>query len=441
MGSNRTIVAIATPPGRGGVAIIRMSGTESLALSKILCRDNQITIQPRVAQLCRWFDAEDELIDSGIILYFPAPNSYTGEDVVELQAHGSPILLQSLLLRLISLGAIAAEPGEFTRRAVENGKMNLSQAEAVVACIDAVTERAARQAQRHLAGEFGSRIEHLMNALTSVVAHVEASLDFPEEEIPTLFFDKLKLQVENELVVPLQTLLKTAVFGERLFEGVIVAIIGAPNVGKSSLMNRLLGRDCAIVSDIAGTTRDVLEADFEVHGIPVRLADTAGIRQTDHEVEREGVRRASLMAERADIVVFVADYELSDSWKAEQHADLFLMNKCDLRSKPFMPIPRSFIPVSVQNGEGIDDFIDALANLLGHVEGESVMVTQARHRQALSQALNAIEEGVKLLGSEEHFDLVAFQWRQAWTSLGEILGVGDIEHILDRVFSEFCIGK
>ncbi|MDX8403205.1 MAG: tRNA uridine-5-carboxymethylaminomethyl(34) synthesis GTPase MnmE [Mariprofundaceae bacterium] len=434
-----TIAAIATPAGRGGVGIIRISGDKALDITRQLCRKD-VTLPPRQARLCRWYDEDSALIDAGVSLYFPAPHSYTGEDVIELQAHGSPVILHGLLQRIFHLGAVPAEPGEFTRRAVENGKMNLSQAEAVVACIDAATLRAAKQAQRHLQGEFGSKVEGLMHRLTGAVAHVEACLDFPEEDIPALLFDQIREEVTQGLVLPVQSWLASAAFGERLFDGATVAIIGAPNVGKSSLLNVLAGRDRAIVSETPGTTRDVLEIDFEVEGIPVRLADTAGLRRSDDLIEQEGMRRAEMAADEADIVLFVADAGRSDTWRVAHHADLKLMNKSDLTDAD---APEGFLPISIKIGNGLHELYGRLAELLGSidVEEESVIVTHARHRQALTDALDYIERGLSLLGPEEQLDLVALEWRRAWSSLGEILGIGDVEFILDRVFSEFCVGK
>ncbi|MDQ6957178.1 MAG: tRNA uridine-5-carboxymethylaminomethyl(34) synthesis GTPase MnmE, partial [Mariprofundaceae bacterium] len=319
-----TIAAIATPMGRGGIGIIRLSGSQALPVAKSL--SHKEVFKPRYPQLCMWKDTDDEVIDSGLVLYFPGPASYTGEDVVELQGHGSPVLLHALLRRCIDLGCVPAEPGEFTRRAVENGCMDLSQAEAVVACIDAATERAGKQAQKHLAGMFGQKIESLMHALTGIVAHVEACLDFPEEEIPELFLSQLCDQLKRDLSVPMQSLLASASFGERLFSGASIAIVGAPNVGKSSLLNLLSGRERAIVSDIAGTTRDVLEVDFEIHGIPVRLIDTAGMRESTDTIEQEGVRRAKEAADVADVVVFLAAADEEGTWRFDGTYDIAVFN-------------------------------------------------------------------------------------------------------------------
>ncbi|HKI59576.1 MAG TPA: tRNA uridine-5-carboxymethylaminomethyl(34) synthesis GTPase MnmE [Mariprofundaceae bacterium] len=433
-----TIAAIATPAGRGGVGVIRISGEHAVSIAEKL--SNRPIANPREAQLCQWFDVDGSLIDSGITLYFKAPHSYTGEDVTEIQAHGSPVLLHTLLQRIFDLGARAAEPGEFTRRAVENGKMDLSQAEAVIACIDASTLRAAKLAQRHLHGEFGARVQSLMHDLTGVVAHVEACLDFPEEEIPTLLFDQIREELTQQVVKPIRLWLDTAPLGERLFDGAAVAIIGAPNVGKSSLLNQLAGRDRAIVSDIPGTTRDVLEIDFEVEGIPVRLVDTAGLRKSEDMIEQEGIRRAEMAADDADVVLFVADASRPETWHIDHHVDIKLMNKTDLTEEEYT---EDFFPLSIKHGVGMDAVMERLAELLSVVDAgeESLMVTRSRHRQALEVALAHVEKGLEMLGSEAYLDLVALEWRRGWSSLGEILGIGDVEFILDRVFSEFCVGK
>ncbi len=439
MPDHTTIAAIATPTGRGGVGVIRISGPCALSVFEAIVSGHR-KIQPRVAQLSSWLDKDGDVLDQGLSLYFPGPNSYTGEDVIELQGHGSPVLLRALLDRLYQLGCRPAEPGEFTRRAVENGKIDLSQAEAVAACIDAATVRAGKQAQRQLQGAFGQHIEGLMQKLTSLVAHVEASLDFPEEEIPELFFNRLADKVRDEIIQPIEKLLATAQLGERLFDGATVAIVGAPNVGKSSLLNALAGRDRAIVSDTPGTTRDVLEVDFEVHGIPVRLADTAGLRQSDDLIEQEGVRRAHLAAHQADAIIFVADASRPDTWTPLVHTDVFLMNKIDLEHDD---IPDHFISVCIKAGHGLDELRDRLANQLGDMSlaDEGLLVTRERHRSILFDSNIHLEAGLLTVYDEDKLELTAMEWRRAWSLLGSILGIGDVEHILDHVFSEFCIGK
>jgi len=320
--------------------------------------------------------------------------------------------------------------------------MDLSQAEAVVACIDAETERAGKQAQRHLAGEFGVKVEALMDALTGIVAHVEACLDFPEEDIPALFLEQIKQQLQQQILVPMQTMLAAANFGERLFSGINIAIVGAPNVGKSSLLNALSGHNRAIVSDVAGTTRDVLEIDFEIHGIPVRLVDTAGIRETSDQIEAEGVRRAKQAAELADVVLFIADASDKSTWDYSSHYDMRIINKADLfhgNVDVFSGDPM----ISATSREGVAALMDDLATHLGEgsASGEDVFITSERHRHAIQASEVLILQSLPMLSSEEQLDLAALSLRQAWSSLGEILGIGDVEHILDRVFSEFCIGK
>ncbi len=417
---------------------MRISGPQALGIMKQVTTLDDIT--PRTATLTRWLDKTGDVLDEGLALFFPSPHSYTGEDVIELQGHGSPVLLRALLERLYELGCRPAEPGEFTRRAVENGNIELSQAEAVAACIDAATVRAGKQALRQLQGVFGQHIDALMQHLTGLVAHVEASLDFPEEEIPALFFEQLSEDMQKTVITPIEKLLSTAPLGERLFEGAIVAIIGAPNVGKSSLLNALAGRDRAIVSDIPGTTRDVLEIDFEVHGIPVRLADTAGLRISDDAIEQEGVRRAKAAAEQADAIIYVADASRPDTWDTSRNANIFLMNKIDLVDTVFPP---HFLPVSIKQETGLEQLSDVLANQLGDMglADEGLLVTRERHRTILLDTLSHLQAGLSMLHSEDQLELTAMEWRSAWRHLGSILGIGDIEHILDRVFSEFCIGK
>ncbi|MDQ7002074.1 MAG: tRNA uridine-5-carboxymethylaminomethyl(34) synthesis GTPase MnmE, partial [Ghiorsea sp.] len=428
-----TISAIATPHGRGGIGIIRLSGPQAASIALKLCQRGK-PFTPRFAHFHHWYDNQGETIDHGLTIYFVGSNSYTGEDTVELQAHGSPMLLKALFERTLTLGCRAAEPGEFTRRAVEHGKIDLSQAEAVVACIDAATLRAAKQAQKQLDGTFGRRISQYMDDLTSVVAHVEACLDFPEDEVPELFYGQLRQRVESELTTPIEQQLNSKL-GERLFGGATVAIIGEPNVGKSSLLNALSGRDRAIVTDVAGTTRDTLEVDFEVNGIPIRLTDTAGLRHTDDIVELEGVKRAKQAAETADLIIFIADASRPETWKPETHfknlkIHLKVMNKVD---KAQALEAKDFLSISIKQNQGLETLVEAMATQLGDADltDGSALVTSSRHRVALETSLAHIYAGLEMLGREEMIDLTAMEWRRAWSTLGEILGIGDVEFILD----------
>ncbi len=438
-----TIAAIATAAGRGGIGVIRLSGPDSLNIAMRLCQRHEAP-PVRHATLVKAFDEADSVLDEGLLLWFPAPASFTGEDVVEFQGHGSQVILQAILQRCFALGAQPAKAGEFSRRAVSNGRMDLSQAEGIIACIDAATERAARQAQRHLSGEFGRMIQQYMQQLLGVIAHVEACLDFPEEDIPELFLDELRQQIEQTLLIPLEAMLQRAGFGERLFQGATVAIIGAPNVGKSSLLNALGGRERAIVSDQAGTTRDVLELDFEVHGIPVRLLDTAGIRETDDVIEQAGVARARAQAATADVCLFVADATQPASWTMAEveTADIRLMNKIDLMPDDWR-IPAGFLGISVSRGYGLDGLLQIMAQHLGdELESEeTLLITRARHRDAIERTLQALRQALPLMQDEASLDLSTLQLRRAHAALAEIVGFGNIDDILDRVFSEFCIGK
>lgn len=396
---------------------------------------------PRQALLSRWCDGTGATIDRGIQIYFPAPASYTGEDVVEFHGHGNPVVLRALLDRLLELGARPAGPGEFTRRAVFHGKMDLTQAEAVAATIDAATRRAAMAAQRQLDGAFGRFIGDCMDRITALLATVEAQIDFVDEDLPRYAGEALRKQAE-ELCGRLRRSLATAPFGMRLFSGVEIAIVGAPNVGKSTLLNRLSGCERAIVSDRAGTTRDLLEVDLELAGIPVRLVDTAGLHASDDPIELEGMRRARAAAERADLVLLVVDATDGESRNCAVDADIRVMNKCDLIDPG--EVPQGFLPICARSGEGVERLLEEIVGRIdaaGCATGEDAMITRLRHREAVERALLAVERGMALLDSEEMLDLAAAEWRSAWAALGEIVGIGDVERILDRIFSTFCIGK
>ncbi len=434
-----TIAALATPWGRSGVAVVRISGKDAAAILQGLTQ--RPLPQPRVASLRKILDDDGEVLDQALVLWFPAPHSFTGEDVVELHLHGSPVIIERVLERIYALGARPAGPGEFTRRAVEHGKLDLTQAEAVAAAIEAATLRAAKQAQKQLAGKLGERIQALMDAITDLVAHLEALLDFPEEDIP----EGLDFAARAEAIIQdIDRALRTADFGERLFRGLTLVILGPPNVGKSSLLNRLAGEERAIVSSIPGTTRDAVEAQFAVRGVPVRVLDTAGIRETPSDpIEQEGIRRALKAAQRADVVLWVA--EATDPVPPQGvEATLWVANKADLLTPQAQAaFDRRWLLVSAKTGFGLDALLARLAEACGEAqaEGEDVWITRARHRELLLRARAALAEGKTLADRPETMDLAAAHFRRAYAALAEILGVGDVEAILDRVFSSFCIGK
>ncbi len=435
---NDTIAALATPLGRAAVGIVRMSGPASDAiLKKLTGRDPP---PARTAALRPVLDADGAVLDRALVLRFPAPASYTGEDMAEIHAHGSPVILERILTRICALGARPAAPGEFTRRAVEHGKMDLTQAEAVAAAIEASTLRAAKEAQKQLAGALGRRIAAWMERALDLAAHIEAWLDFPDEDVPP----PVELAQDlRALAGEMRALLGTATLGERLFRGVSLAIVGEPNVGKSSLLNRLLGEERAIVSAVPGTTRDLVEADLEIAGVPVRLVDTAGLRTSDDPIEAEGIRRARKAVARADLVVLVVDAAAPGRRPELPRApDLVVANKADLLRGEAPALPEGALLASARTGAGMAELEARLAALVGAqgAEGEDVLITRARQREALAQAQAALEAAAAELQAAR-LDLAAMEVRRGWRALGGILGVGDVEAILDRVFARFCIGK
>ena len=433
-----TIAALATPLGRAAIGIVRMSGPASDAILKKLT--GREPPPARTAVLRPVLDADGAVLDQALVLRFVAPASYTGEDMAEIHAHGSPVILERILARVFALGARPAAPGEFTRRAVENGKMDLTQAEAVAAAIEASTLRAAKEAQKQLAGALGRRIEAWMQHLLDITAQMEAWLDFPEEDIPPPVALAEEMQT---LAAEMRALIGTAHLGERLFRGVSLAIVGEPNVGKSSLLNRLLGEERAIVSAIPGTTRDLVEADLEIAGVPVRLVDTAGLRTSDDPIEAEGIRRAREAVARADLILLVVDATDPARRPAlPRPPDLVVANKADLLQGQASAPCADALLVSAKTGKGLAALEERLAALVAGqgAENEDVLITRARQREALVRAEAALAEAAGHLQAGR-LDVAAMEARRAWAALGEILGMGDVETILDRVFARFCIGK
>jgi tRNA modification GTPase len=441
-----TIAAIATASGAGGVGVIRISGPQSHAIAENLCKKH---LTPRYAHYARFLDEHGETIDDGIALYFKAPASYTGEDVVELQAHGSPAVLRLLLDRCCALGAKQARAGEFSERAFLNGKLDLAQAEAVADLIAAADVRAARAARRSLDGVFSKRVDALAAALLRLRVHVEAAIDFADEPLDTLGGAALHaglIQADANLAA----LLREAERGQKLRDGLHAVIIGPPNAGKSSLMNALAGSDRAIVSDIAGTTRDLLRETVRVDGLELTLVDTAGLRTGGDAIEREGMRRAETELGRADLAIVVLDARDVDCGRAAVAAAiegvpqrLWLFNKADLIDGP-PPSPRpgeDALSVSARTGAGLDALHTRLAALASGGEGtEGTFSARARQVDALRRAQSELVAARQWL-EQGALELAAEALRAAHDALGEITGRVAPDDLLGHIFSTFCIGK
>jgi tRNA modification GTPase len=441
-----TIAAVATAPGRAGIGIIRVSGPAVPAIVRGLAgRD----LQPRQAILCDFRTASGEAIDRGVALYFPAPRSYTGEDVLELQGHGGPAVLESLMRRCAELGARLAEPGEFTKRAFLNDKLDLAQAESVADLINASSELAARGAMRSLAGEFSSRIQHLNRGLVELRTLVEATLDFPEEDIDIL--DKADASGKlKKLRLDLDEILKAARQGSILREGARVVLIGQPNVGKSSLMNSLAGDEVAIVTEIPGTTRDPLRHELVFEGVPLHVIDTAGLRDSSDTVEKLGIERTWREVATADIALLIMDVKhgLSAGDRAilrklpPKITKLFVFNKIDLSGETASlseMLDRTELRVSAKTGEGLDLLRQALLRSIGwQPAGEVQFVARARHLQALGEARDALEKADQ---SRQAIELFAEELRLAQEALARITGEFSADDLLGEIFSRFCIGK
>ncbi len=441
-----TIAAIASAPGAAGVGVVRVSGPAvPLIAQQLLGREPQ----PRYAHFSAFRGGDGELIDRGLLLHFPAPASYTGEHVLELQGHGSAVLLDLLLRRVCELGARLARPGEFTERAFLNGKLDLAQAEAVADLIAARSHAGARAALQSMEGVFSRRVEALLQSLIVLRVHIEAAIDFPEEEIDFLADPAISQQLAA-VTAELDQLLREARRGLRLNDGLRVAIIGRPNAGKSSLLNALAGSDRAIVNATAGTTRDVLRESLSLDGIALELADTAGLRETDDEVEREGVRRAHGELQRADVALLVtdaghaqADLALFDTLPAAV-ARLLLVNKIDLDQGVSHSEQRQDVQwlwASAKTGAGLDALRHALKQLAGAGSGEGAFSARRRHVLALQQVAEHLQKSASILVGSRAGELVAEELRQAQHSLGEITGSYTSDDLLGAIFGSFCIGK
>jgi tRNA modification GTPase len=443
-----TIVAIATPAGRGGVGVVRVSGRELSAIARALFGELPAA---RTAQLRTFKDASNRVIDTGLVLYFPAPGSYTGEDVLELQAHGSPVVLDLLLARVLELGARLAEPGEFTRRAFLNDKLDLAQAEAVADLIDSSSVQAARAAVRSLQGEFSRAVNGLVEALIQTRMHVEAAIDFPEEEVDFLSDATLRRRLMG-ILEDVASLQARAQQGALLRQGYKIVIAGKPNAGKSSLLNALAGYDAAIVTAVPGTTRDVLREQINLDGLVVQLSDTAGLREDTDVVEAEGIRRARRELATADHVLYVVDgtRPLSTEAISRELAEIapdcgvtVVLNKIDLAPASVeLTVDTALLRISATTRVGLDEVRAHLKQAAGQRgEGDDVILARRRHLDALARGHEHVIRAQRQLLDHRAGELVAEDLRHAQDALSEITGEFTSDDLLGRIFSSFCIGK
>lgn len=448
-----TIAAQATPPGRGGVGIIRLSGPQALSIAEQLLG---FAPKPRYAHYTPFLGEDRQVLDQGIALYFPNPHSFTGEDVVELQGHGGPVIIDLLLQRVIRLGARLARPGEFSERAFLNDKLDLAQAEAIADLIDSSSEQAARCALRSLQGAFSERVHELVEALIQLRIYVEAAIDFPEEEIDFLADGKVQADLQR-ILEQLQQVRQEARQGSLLREGMNVVIAGRPNAGKSSLLNALAGRDTAIVTDIEGTTRDVLREHIHIDGMPLHIIDTAGLRDAPDAVERIGIDRAWEEIRKADRILMMVDStEANTTDPAQLWPELTLQlddlshvtlvrNKADLTGEPVgirQEGEYTLISLSAKQGLGIDLLRNHLKQVMGfNATTEGGFMARRRHVDALERARQLLETGAEQLSLHGAGELLAEDLRQAQQALSEITGEFSSDDLLGRIFSSFCIGK
>ena len=443
-----TIAAIATPFGKGGVAIIRISGPQS---SDIVQQLSSRKPQNRKALFTSFYDASNHIIDSGICIYFKGPNSYTGEDIVEVQGHGGIVVINMLLKRIIALGARIAKPGEFTERAFLNNKLDLTQAEAVADIIESTTEHSVRSAQRSLQGTFSKLIHELIGELTELRIYVEAAIDFVDEEIDFLNEGGIEQRIKL-LSEKLTLILSNAKTGQLLRDGISVVLVGKPNAGKSSLLNCLTGEETAIVTDVAGTTRDILKEYIQLDGLPLHIIDTAGIHDSNNLIEQEGIRRAHKEIQYADKVLIIHDVrdqhginEFISQLDSDNDKRVIIFNKIDLINQPAKVVyskDGDQIFLSIKTGEGFDLLTDYLKKSVGYDENqEAVFIARQRHVNALSEALIAINNGLIQLQQNQAGEIVAEELRLAQNHLGEITGKISSDDLLGKIFSNFCIGK
>jgi tRNA modification GTPase len=450
-----TIVAIATAAGQGGIGIIRLSGVNALRIASSLTGS---TLKPRHAHFCKFLGSDGVVLDSGICLYFPAPHSFTGEDIVELQAHGGPVILDLILRETCDLGARQALPGEFSQRAFLNGKIDLTQAEAIADLINSATEQAARNAGRSLQGVFSKKINSLVSQVTRLRVYVEAAIDFPEEEIDFINNSEVAERLAA-ILLEVDEILGQAQQGALVREGMKLVIAGKPNAGKSSLLNALSGQETAIVTPYAGTTRDVLRAQIQIDGMPLHIVDTAGLRDSDDAIEQEGIRRARAEMASADRILLVVDattqasdrMAFSSLWTDEQLRlsqeipVTLVANKCDLTDQP-VDIQQhedfTAIHLSAKTGAGLELLKRHLKSSMGFKGvGEGNFSARRRHLLSLQQAREFLVQGQQQLQGAGAGELLAEDLRLCQQSLGEITGAISSDELLGEIFSSFCIGK
>jgi tRNA modification GTPase len=438
-----TIAAVASGAGRAGIGVIRVSGPDVPAIAKKITGQ---TLQPRYAHYLKFLNASGEALDIGIALLFDAPHSYTGEHVLELQGHGGPVVMDQLLEQVLFHGARAARPGEFTERAFLNDKLDLAQAEAVADLINANTKAASQAAVRSMGGALSVAVDKALEELIALRVWLEAALDFSEEEID--FLAEPELQHRTKALESLfADLINTAQQGQRLRDGLTIVIAGSTNVGKSSLLNVLSGADSAIVTDIAGTTRDVLHEHISIEGMPLHIIDTAGLRKTDDAVEQQGIERARQAASSADhilLMIDASDPKLPDIQLPGGVSQTVVLNKIDLSDNPVLPhgLPTVDLAVSVKTGEGIAELKSHLLKVAGRDESvEGVFIARRRHLDALQTARDACSNALNRLQENTMPELAAEDLKLAQQALGEITGKFDTEDLLGRIFADFCVGK
>ncbi len=442
-----TIAAIATPPGRGGVGVIRVSGPDAGRISRSLLGD---VPKPRFATVSQFKGADGRVIDEGLAIWFAGPASFTGEDVLELHGHGGPVVMDEVLAAVIAQGARVARPGEFSERAFLNNKLDLAQAEAIADLIDSGSTQAARAAMRSLRGEFSAKIHALIQLITELRVYVEAAIDFPEEEVD--FLDSTEITTGlDQLFLEFDAIRLAARQGCLLQEGMTVVIAGRPNAGKSSLLNRLAGYDAAIVTDVPGTTRDVLRERIDIDGMPLHVIDTAGLRDQANIVEQEGIRRARVQMDQADRVLLVEDASDATTLHAELMAELpdelpvtVIRNKIDLSGEP-AGINKGAPPVihlSAKTGDGVDDLVGHLKQVMGYqAAGTGTLSARRRHIDALDRARRHVDAARQQLVDHKAGELMAEELRLAQNDLSEITGEFTSDDLLGEIFSSFCIGK